>query len=282
MKKLSPSLNNHLSSEVTTLATCWKLSLTSGKILGFTDCDIDIIYEGVTYKACSGFTASCISSTMSLAIDNFQIEAALNHDQINEEDILQGMYDYSEVEIFMVNYLNPSQGRVFLNKGYFGEITLNQGKFTVEVKSITQKLDKLLGNIYSPICRAKFGDSKCKINKNLLARKGTISAITSPYSFIDNARNEEKGYFNFGTIKFTSGEYLGRECEVKDFIGNQILLSLPMSNYIKIGDEYIIFAGCDGSFVTCKKRYKNSINFRGEPHIPGNKYMYSTSSTVTS
>jgi hypothetical protein len=27
--------------------------------------------------------------------------------------------------------------------------------------------------------------------------------------------------------------------------------------------------GCDKQFATCVNRFKNALNFRGEPHVPG-------------
>jgi uncharacterized phage protein (TIGR02218 family) len=38
---------------------------------------------------------------------------------------------------------------------------------------------------------------------------------------------------------------------------------------IAIGDTYTIREGCDKNFSTCKNKFSNHLNFRGEPHIPG-------------
>jgi uncharacterized phage protein (TIGR02218 family) len=31
--------------------------------------------------------------------------------------------------------------------------------------------------------------------------------------------------------------------------------------------------GCDKRFETCRVRFANSVNFRGEPHLPGNDLL---------
>ena len=31
--------------------------------------------------------------------------------------------------------------------------------------------------------------------------------------------------------------------------------------------------GCDKRFATCRTRFANSANFRGEPHLPGNDLL---------
>ena len=38
---------------------------------------------------------------------------------------------------------------------------------------------------------------------------------------------------------------------------------------LTVGDAYSVSAGCDRLFGTCKARYNNVVNFRGEPYIPG-------------
>jgi hypothetical protein len=35
-----------------------------------------------------------------------------------------------------------------------------------------------------------------------------------------------------------------------------------------IGDTALLMEGCDKSFESCVNRFKNAINFRGEPHKP--------------
>ncbi|WP_353285542.1 phage BR0599 family protein [Wolbachia endosymbiont (group B) of Agrotis puta] len=37
---------------------------------------------------------------------------------------------------------------------------------------------------------------------------------------------------------------------------------------ISTGDKYSILAGCDKAFLTCKNKFNNTVNFRGEPYIP--------------
>ena len=74
MKTISSNFETHLAGEVTTLATCWKLSLSNGTVFGFTDYDKDMVISGLTYKASSGFTPTAVSSTSSLSVDNLDVE----------------------------------------------------------------------------------------------------------------------------------------------------------------------------------------------------------------
>ena len=50
-KTISTALAQHLAGEVTTLATCWKITRRDGIVLGFTDHVRDLQIDGVvTYK----------------------------------------------------------------------------------------------------------------------------------------------------------------------------------------------------------------------------------------
>ena len=42
-----------------------------------------------------------------------------------------------------------------------------------------------------------------------------------------------------------------------------------------MGDTFIVTAGCDKRFATCRDRFDNAVNFRGFPHIPGNDFVVS-------
>ena len=70
MKSLDPAFQAHLASGLTTLCLCWRLTLTSGEVIGFTDHDEALIFEDTSFEAQSGFTGSEIESSIGLAVDN--------------------------------------------------------------------------------------------------------------------------------------------------------------------------------------------------------------------
>ena len=39
------------------------------------------------------------------------------------------------------------------------------------------------------------------------------------------------------------------------------------------GSRVEITQGCDKRFATCVARFSNAVNFRGEPHLPGNDLL---------
>ena len=68
MRELTHSLKAHLTEEVTTLATCWRIERADGKIMGFTDHDQMLIVNGEQYDSIAGFTPSSITSNSEMAV----------------------------------------------------------------------------------------------------------------------------------------------------------------------------------------------------------------------
>jgi len=163
-KTISAALQAHIAGETTTLATCWKVTRSDSTVLGFTDHDRDITYDSVTYEASSGYTASQIRTTADLAVDNLDVTGLLISDGITEADLIAGLYDDAEVEIFLINWNDTSQGILKLpGKGWIGEVSLHRDTFVAEIRGLAQALQQVVGEIYTPVCRADFGDTRCQV-----------------------------------------------------------------------------------------------------------------------
>ncbi|MDX1974479.1 MAG: DUF2163 domain-containing protein [Rickettsiales bacterium] len=274
MKTISAPLAAHIASEVTTLATCWKLTRRDTTQMGFTDHDRDLVISGLTYLAASGFTASAIENSSALNVDNLDIEGMLSSGTITEADILAGKYDFAAIEIFQVNYNDLTQGQIKLRRGWLGEVSLQKQQFIAEVRGLRQRLAQTMGELFSVTCRAALGDSRCKINMASHTVTGDVTTAISTQEFLDSSRSEASDLFTFGTITFTNGANNGLSMEVKEYTltatgDGKIALALPMPYPINIGDSYSLTKGCDKSLQTCKTRFSNAVNYRGEPHVPG-------------
>lgn len=73
-----------------------------------------------------------------------------------------------------------------------------------------------------------------------------------------------------GTIKFTSGPNTGKTIEIVDYDPATGLVTVfeEFPYEVSGGDLLEVAQGCDKMFDTCKL-YGNQLNFRGEPHVPG-------------
>ena len=112
MKTLDPGLAEHIAGGVTTLCRCWRLDRKDGTVMGFTDHDGDLAFDGVTYAAASGFTATSIEDQLGLAVSNLDAEGALLSDALTEDDLYAGRWDGATITIWLVVF---SRVRLGLN-----------------------------------------------------------------------------------------------------------------------------------------------------------------------
>lgn len=268
MKKITTLLRQHLEQTVTTLATCWNIKLLNGREIGFTEHDVALELDGVKYAPSGSINCSAIENTCGLQADNLQIKVAIG-DCIQQKDIISGHYDGAAIEIFMLNFMDLSLGKITLFCGDISGIKLSDGYFTAELKSYSDQLNNTVGEVYSPLCRADFCDQRCGLNAEDFARKGSITMVLNEISFSDKNLNEEDGFFNYGSVQMMSGANSGLKFNVKENHAGVLMLTLPPPHPLSAGDEYRIIAGCDKKFESCRDRFANAINFRGEPNIPG-------------
>ena len=135
MKLLPPGLQTHLDSGATTLAWCWRLTRGDGTRLGFTDHDRDLAFDGTTFEAATGFTATEIKDAVGLSVDNLEVTSALRSDSLNEDHLAAGLYDDAAVEIWRVNWADTAQ-RVLMRKGSLGEVRRSGAAITAEVRGL--------------------------------------------------------------------------------------------------------------------------------------------------
>lgn len=84
--------------------------------MGFTDYDEDLNLNNILYKSSSVFITSSIILNSDLRTNNLEIEGILNSADIKEKDVLSGRYDFANIEIFLVNYKDLSQGIMNLHE----------------------------------------------------------------------------------------------------------------------------------------------------------------------
>jgi uncharacterized phage protein (TIGR02218 family) len=272
MKTLPTGMQAHLDCGATTLCWCWKIARDDRTAQGFTDHDIDITFDGTTYEAASGFTATEVQSLLDLAIDNLSVTGALSSATLNEADLAAGLYDNASIEIWRVNWSDASQ-RVLMRKGNLGDVKRGKTAFTAEVRGLAHILNQPVGRAYGYGCDADLGDARCTIDLTNAAFKGegTVGSVNDARRFTATGIEAfADGWFTNGKLTWTSGANEARAMEVKRHAGASIELWQSMSEAIAVGDSFAITAGCDKQFATCKAKFTNAINFRGFPYMPGN------------
>ncbi|MDB5578223.1 MAG: hypothetical protein JWR80_3399 [Bradyrhizobium sp.] len=288
MRNIPAALQTRLDSGVTTLAQAWKLIRRDGVVSGFTDHDRDLVIDGVTYRAGTGFGASEASSRFDLTVDGGEIAGALDDEALTEADLAAGRYDAAVIETWLVDWSDVSL-RVLTARGRLGEIRREGAAFTAELRGLADDLSQESGRLYTAKCGADLGDARCRVNIGdpTLRGSGTVAALlgTSMFAASGLAAYAD-GLFSAGRLTWNSGGNAGLAVEVKQHtMDGDVRLSLwqAMPEAIGEGDSFTVSAGCDKRFATCRDRFANADNFRGFPHIPGNDFVisYPTPGTAT-
>lgn len=86
------------------------------------------------------------------------------------------------------------------------------------------------------------------------------------------------GWFDGGVLTFETGLNAGVSRDVVDWVAatRTALLFLPLPYAIAAGDVFRIAPGCDKRLATCRDKFANRLNFRGEPYVPGGNVLIDT------
>jgi uncharacterized phage protein (TIGR02218 family) len=282
MKTLPDGMQAHLDSGATTLAWCWRLTRADGAAFGFTDHDRDLAFDGTEFEAGSGFTGTEIRQSLGLSVDNLDASGALNSDRLNESDLAAGLFDDARVEIWRVNWAAPEQ-RVLVMSGSVGEVKRGESTFTAELRSLAHYLGQEKGRTYQYACDATLGDARCGVNlaDPAYTGSGVVTSADTAYLFrASGLSGFTADWFAGGLLTWIGGANAGRAMEVKRHTivtsgEAEIELWRSMASSIAPGDAFTITAGCDKTFAACQAKFANAVNFRGFPHIPGNRYVMS-------
>lgn len=281
MKALPAELKASLDSGVTTLCWCWRVTRRDGVRMGFTDHDRNIVFDGTTFEAAAGFTASEINESVGLGVDNLEVSGALSSEHLTETDLAAGFYDDAAVEIFRVDWSAPDN-RVLMRTGSLGEVSRSGTVFKAEVRGLAHYLQQPKGRLYQYTCDADLGDARCTVNLDQASYMG----IGATAEFLSARKFRATGIGGFandfltrGLVKFTSGPALGQGLEVKAHLKRDGVVTIECWESVREplteGSIFEVRAGCDKTFKTCAAKFANTLNFRGFPHIPGNDFIAS-------
>lgn len=278
MRVLDPDFASHLAGGVTTLATCWQMTRLDGVVLGFTDHDRDLTFDGMVFEAASGGSFSSLRTSADLATDHASIEGALQAEALSAADLAQGRYDGARVQVWRVNWRDVAQ-RLLLKSGTLGEVIYGPLGYTAEFRSLTHQLTRVQGRLYQVGCDARVGDARCGVDLTLpaFAAVGAVSAASDHTLTLASIEGFDAGWFSGGVLKVTSGTLSGLQfdirADVKSGGARDISLWQKLPALPEEGAQVQLTAGCDKRFRTCREKFANQLNFRGMPHMPGNDFV---------
>ncbi len=251
---------------ITNYVTCINIMLMDGNQINLTTSDEEVRYNKQIFYPIGGLSISKISTSEQLGEDNFYFNCAIDDNFFKYKDLIEGRFNQAMLEVWLVN---NNEEKILLKTGFIGVISIKaENFFTAEIESLSSKTKNTLGKCYLRTCRANFGDMNCKIDASKYSFPGQISFVNIGNSFSDKDRLEPDDYFTYGKIKFVSGKFQDKEFQVSSYLNSSIYIDCHYKLDFKVGDEYIITAGCDKELQTCISKFANAINFRGESFIP--------------
>ena len=84
-------------------------------------------------------------------------------------------------------------------------------------------------------------------------------------------------WFAFGIGHWSSGKRDGLQDAVlthrKGAGGDLLGFGQQVGDWVVPGDGLVVTAGCDRRMATCGRKFGNTVNFRGFPHVPGSDFV---------
>jgi len=274
------ALDAHLATGATEVARCWKLTRNDGVVLGFTDHDRDLTFDGVTFCAGTGLSAAAVSQTTGLAVDNTEAVGALTATAVCETDIAAGRFDGAEVEAWLVQWSAP-ENRVLQFRGTIGEVTRAGGAFTAELRGLSEVLNVPRGRVYQKRCAAVLGDAVCRVDLSSPAfsvETAILHAEGQRVFEFDVGGGYAPRWFERGVLTVLDGAAAGLSGAIKRDRPQQtglrrVELWDQLRAPVAAGDRVRLTAGCDKSMETCRTKFSNMLNYHGFPDIPGEDWL---------
>jgi uncharacterized phage protein (TIGR02218 family) len=274
-----PTIEELASSDVTRLVMCWRIVRRDGVVLGFTAHDNDILVGGQRYRSAPSLLPSAIVRSSGTSVDSIDVRGALSHAAINERDLLAGRYDLAQLFMFMVDWQLPSAGSIDLGSGRFGSVSSDGKAFRVEVRGLTDALNRPIVELTSAECRADLADKRCRVALRHFTRLSSVAFAQSGQLFEADGLSSRPDAYTYGRVRWISGANSNTDSDViattiisqtsPDVARLQITLRDDPLHDVGTGDRFEISFGCDKRYATCLGRFGNQLNFRGEPFVPG-------------
>ena len=276
---ISEEFAAHLASGATTTCRCWTLIRKDGQRLGFTDHDRELRFEDVDYGPIAGFNARVLQAGQGLSVDNSEIAGVLSSDRITEDDLSAGKYDGAEIYVWLVNWAKVDE-RQLQFRGNLGEVTYDNKQFTVEMRSLSDRLNAPVGRSYLKQCTAQAGDTSCKhdVEGPNFVREAIIKrAEGHKLIYLEDQLDLPDDWFAYGRLEVLDGPNAGKVVRVFSdrVVNSERRIELAEDLYFEpvAGERVNVVAGCDGRFETCVAKFDNAANFKGFPFLPGDDWM---------
>ena len=256
--------------ELTSIALCWRLERADGAGIALTSHDQPLLRDDVTFEPAPGMMPASIVRSLGLDSDSGEVAGALSSAALEEQDLALGRWNGATMQLTAFDWADPGGIPIALLGGEIGSIVVDGDSFSADLRGAAARLEEPVCPATSPECRAHFGDKRCRID---LAGRTIRAAVVSCEGGMLTLDENLDDRFVFGRLRYMDGANCGLMTVVLAVNGTTVQLrDLPRAP-IDIGCRVELREGCDKRFATCVSRFDNAVNFRGEPHLPGNDLL---------
>lgn len=263
-------MSDIVTGELTSVALCWRIERADGAGVGLTSHDQVLENDSVRYEAAPGMMPASVTRKLGLDSHSAEVAGALSSDALDGQDLALGRWDGARVRLSAVDWQNSEAETITLLSGEVGSVSVSDESFSAELLGAAAALDAPVCPSTSAECRAEFGDKRCRVDLAGRTRFALVLGADGGRLMLDAAVDDA---FVLGRLRYMDGANCGLSTTILAVDGGAIVIrDLPRAP-IEPRCRVELREGCDKRFETCVTRFANSVNFRGEPHLPGNDLL---------
>jgi len=276
-----------------TRAVLIKVTTKTGSVFGYTDHDVDLVVDGVTYLATPALLRMNLTRSVNDTVSNQEFGSAWI--DAPESDLLAGKFDNADLEVALCNWANTADGKFIVERGNLGVIQWTADGFRADMQSWMRNLQKTITLVTTAQCSHRLFNQpadnalgthmgSCKLLENNYKCDAALNGTADIPGFIFNVtlssgqgtilESLKSNWFGNGTLYFRMDpnpllNNIPMSIKNSTFVsGNEwkleLYLPLPVT---PTSTDVDILPGCDKTLETCKNKFNNVVNFGGFPHI---------------
>ena len=280
MRSASPALLALLNSgDDFEQADLWRIVLSGGQVIRWTDADIDLVSNGETYLSGPVLSRVRVADRTGLETSTLELDIdADENDTINGVPVVQFIsrrgLDGAVVQLkraFLPVWGAPVTGEILRFAGKvtsIGNIAGTRAAVTVSSWTILLNVN-YPPDLYQVPCLNSVYDTRCGLDRNAWRVTGSVSSGTRTALQFPTGLSLAAGWLSQGTITFTSGPNSGISRSVRTSAGDgTVTLVQPLPTPPGVGDTFSALPGCDLTRGTCLAKFNNLLRHRGFPFVP--------------
>jgi uncharacterized phage protein (TIGR02218 family) len=264
------------------IADILTLTQANGTITRFTNADFDVVANTFTFNSKGPkFNRSKTTLVVGIVVDTMTLDLMIDATMTLgglpwPQAVAAGALDGARIVVeraHMATWGDTSAGTVIMFSGRVSEVAPSRNLIAVTVKSDLELLDVMMPrNVFQPTCVHTLYDTGCALIKATFSVAEIATAGSTASSILASAATQATGYFDLGTLLFTSGLNNGITRTVKTYTNTGGIktfipvLAFPVAP--ATSDTFTVTPGCDKTKATCTNKFANGAHFRGFPFIP--------------